>query len=53
MNGTDIPLMRISDNGGQSFGDAQVLSANSTTSTTTNNTNASSSYFPFFEKINL
>lgn len=43
MNGTDTPLLRVSDNGGQSFGDVQVLSANSTTSTITNNTNISSS----------
>ncbi len=43
MNGTDTPIMRISDNGGQSFGETQVISANSTTSTTANNTNASSS----------
>ncbi|WP_415312207.1 hypothetical protein [Candidatus Nitrosocosmicus sp. FF01] len=43
MNGRYTLIMRISDNGGQSFGETQVISANSTTSTTANNTNASSS----------
>ena len=34
LDGSDIPLMRISDNGGQTFGDKIILSANSTDSNT-------------------
>jgi len=39
MDGSDQPLMRISDNGGQTFGEKIILSANATQSTTTNNSN--------------
>jgi hypothetical protein len=34
LDGSDTPLMRISDNGGQTFGDKIILSANSTNSNT-------------------
>ena len=34
LDGSDIPLMRISENGGQTFGDKIILSANSTDSNT-------------------